>query len=157
MKKVDRFVDFGKFKLNLYDLRSKNEVYVVYFSKAVHPRLGRTKVSDKFKQIILDILEHVKIDYKSLALLDKSEFEYFNKLMTMTSLKFQLNYEPSNQLKELKERLTILQGSIQAGNDNNPFVYEEAIEVVNALVKHNAISESDGTEIIDELKESQNN
>ena len=95
MKKIDRFVDFGKFKLNLYDLRSKNEVYVVYFSKAVHPRLGRTKVSDKFKQIILDILEHAKIDYKSLALLDKSEFEYFNKLMTMTSLKFQLNYEPS--------------------------------------------------------------
>ena len=68
---------------------------------------------------------------------------------------FQLNYEPSNQLKELKERLTILQGSIQAGNDNNLFIYEEAIEVVNALVKHNANSESDGTEIIDELKESQ--
>ena len=135
--------------------KSKNEVYVVYFSKAVHPRLSRTKVSDSFKQIILEIIDHEKIDYKALALLDKSEFEYFNKLMTMTSLKFQLNYEPSNQLKELKERLIILQGSIQAGNDNNPFLYEEAIEVVQALVKHNAISEPVGTEIIQELKDSQ--
>ena len=157
MKKIDRFVEFGKFKLNIYDLKEKSEVYVVYFSKAVHPNLPRTKVSDNFKQLILEIIENKKINYKLLQLVDKPEFEYFNKLMTMTSIKFALNYEPFSQLKELKERLAILQGSIIAGNDNNPFIYEEAIEVINALVKHNTISETDGIEIIDELKNAQLN
>jgi hypothetical protein len=145
---------FGKFMINM-NLLCDGILLVKYTrSYAMVPKLKRTKVSKEFKTFLCDLLKNNKIDYTLLKACTQKDKEIFDKLVVLSNVHRQLEYDKSFITKEdeteLKLKFQILQGEMIAGNNSEEIIHELKY-VIGELVQLKVISLKDSEELIAEL------
>ena len=133
----NKYVHFGRYLFNYHSLYYKN-FFKLYSKK--HQSISRfpgVNVSDTFVNIIQKLIHNKHMTKEDLELLSPNERHYFNTIMHNAGLKSQTN---SNEIiSELKHRLKILEGELQAGNDN-PMLIDEIHKILKKLKDYHIIT-----------------
>ena len=113
----------------------KNELSLRYHDKIHQPRQFRNKkISDKFKNIFLDMLENKNIDISSLPIADQKFIQEFYKASMKKDIKI---YGGTNldDIKKLTDKFYILKAEIQDFGNDNPEIKNQLSLIINELVK----------------------
>jgi hypothetical protein len=152
---IKRYIRFGKFSLNHFQLN--DNILLVKYPKSHGPvaKLKSTKVSNNFKSLIHDLLDTQKINIALQKMLNKSEMDLFETLITKSGLALQLEYERQVMTEnDYIDRFEVLRGELVARNDSI-ILKEELTDVIKILNKtpFNKISDKDADELIQILKD----
>jgi ABC-type antimicrobial peptide transport system permease subunit len=155
-EEVPKLVNFGKNIILLNKLYYKNILSVK--NKKMHSveHMPNVKVSDTLADIICNMCKNEQPTKQILDTLKTGERELFDLLLHVSGLgkSKHLSKEIDNKkntiIKELKERLKLVEAEIQAGN-NNPVVKAELKEIVNKLVLYNVISQNNGKKYLQQF------
>lgn len=135
------YVQFGKYILLLKKLLLKN---ILSLHKKNHLKLSsfkNKKVSNEFVNLIFKLLDKQIITVQDLAILKIGEKEILDNLLGVCELnKKIITGSGSETLNKVKEKLNLIQGQIEAGN-NNPIMKQELYDVLFQLVNLSAITE----------------
>jgi hypothetical protein len=135
------YVQFGKYILLLKKLMLKN---ILSLHKKNHLKLSsfkNKKVSNEFVNLIFKMLDKQIITVQDLAILKIGEKEILDNLLGVCELnKKIITGSGLETLNKVKEKLNLIQGQIEAGN-NNPIMKQELHDVLFQLVNLNAITE----------------
>ncbi len=135
------YVQFGKYILLLKKLLLKN---ILSLHKKNHLKLSsfkNKKVSNEFVNLIFKLLDKQIITVQDLAILKIGEKEILDNLLGVCELnKKIITGSGLETLNKVKEKLNLIQGQIEAGN-NNPIMKQELHDVLFQLVNLNAITE----------------
>ena len=144
-EEVPKTANFGKNIILLNKLYYKNILSVK--DKKMHSveHLPNVKVSDTLAEIIFDMCRNVQPTQETLDSLKSSERELFDLLLYISGLSKSksIGTKKDVHIKELKERLKLVESQIRAGN-NNPVVKSELKEIIQKLYLYNAISMNNG-------------
>ena len=142
--KERNYIQFGIFLLHTTML-NKNKLLVKY-SKSFGPVGGikQTIISNTLKYLLLDLIDSQKINIELQEKLNLDEIQLFEKLLTKSKLIGALNYkkvqiDTDKLIFNYKKRLIILQGSFDAGNDNDEII-NESKELISKLYNLNELS-----------------
>jgi len=127
------YVPFGKYILNTKQL--DNNILLIKNKKGLAPiaKLKRTPISNDFKNLLKDLIDTQKINIELQKELNNDEIILFEKLLTISNLVEVLNYKRySKTVDDYLHRLTIIQGSFNAGNTSN-ILKQEAIDIIKVL------------------------
>ena len=124
-------VGFGRVNINLDKLYYKNILSVKDKSGFNIPSLVNTNVSDKFVEIIMKHLKNEEVKQNEYKALNSSEKELFNQLIYLAGFQKEFNHTGDKQIEDLKNRLELIEGEIQAGNNNE----ENLKDLYNVLMK----------------------
>ena len=155
-EEVPKLANFGKNIILLNKLYYKNILSVK--NKKMHSveHMPNVKVSDTLADIICNMCKNEQPTKQILDTLKTGERELFDLLLHVSGLgkSKHLSKEIDNKkntiIKELKERLKLVEAEIQAGN-NNPVVKAELKEIVNKLVLYNVISQNNGKKYLQQF------
>ena len=155
-EEVPKLANFGKNIILLNKLYYKNILSVK--NKKMHSveHMPNVKVSDTLADIIFNMCKNEHPTKQILDTLKTGERELFDLLLYVSGLgkSKQLSKEIDNKkntiIKELKERLKLVEAEIQGGN-NNPVVKAELKEIVNKLVLYNVISQNNGKKYLQQF------
>ena len=148
-----RYKQFGIFILNHYKLQ-ENTLLVKYpKSFAPVPKIRSTKISNEFKNLLIDLLDTGIINVELQKKIRIYEIKIFDTLMKLSHLSEQLNYKLIEQtIEEVVHRFYILRSELFAGNDSE-ILKKELIDVINVLNSKGKIEDKDASELIGILKE----
>lgn len=147
--------EFGKFMINLKLLNNNILLLKYKNSYAPVPGLLRTTISNDVKDLLYYIIDTHNIDYENIRELESNDRELVINILRKSGLDilFRLDLKKTvEDEKELIDRLTILQGEVEAGN-NNPAILNEAKEVLLKLKKIKRITETQYNELIQSIEE----
>ena len=133
----NKYMNFGRYIFNYHSLYYKN-LFKLYNKKHQSiSRLPGVNVSDNFVNIIQKLIHNQHATKEDLQSLSPNERHYFNTIMHVSGLKSHTN---SNEIiSELKHRLKILEGEIEAGNDN-PHLFDEIHTILKKLKDYKIIT-----------------
>ena len=152
--KHKNYMQLGKFMINMTMLHN-NELLVKYLSYAPVYKIKRRKVSDNFRDIILNLFDTNEMNYQLGKKLSIDEKNLLDDLINRCGLKIDLKFDKNklqDNISDIMEDYKVLRGEIIAGN-NNPELIQNIKLVIEKLVYHNKLSEQQANEIIDELDE----
>ena len=140
----------GKFKMNKTKLIDSNTFGVQWSSTGVTAAgFKQQPVSDKFVKLTLMLLDKNKLKKADMLKLSEHEGLLLSKFMELLEIGDKIGHGITTNIKQ--KRLQILEGQIQAGN-NNPKILQEADLIMRGLVKSNIISKGDKASHIAQLK-----
>ena len=156
---VPKLANFGKNIILLNKLYYKNILSVK--DKKMHSveHMPNVKVSDTLADIIFNMCKNAnanKPTKETLDTLKSSERVLFDLLLYVSGLSKSKSISTisgnskDKHIKELKERLKLVEAEIQAGN-NNPVVKAELKDIVNKLVLYHVISQNNGKEYLQQF------
>ena len=154
LNKLPKLIKFGKLAINPHDLFYKNKL-------SIRNHVGRSitgfpdvrGVSDGFVLLLMKILKNEKptqSDFKALNFNEKPLFDSMIYHSKVHKLMPDLPNSAENTLKELKHRLNLLEGEINAGNTNND-IKKEMHNVVHKLIGMSALNHSIGRNYLKDL------
>jgi len=150
-EKVPRHAPFGDYYVSPHNLHFKNVLSIRTRTKKPLNGFKDIRVSDTLAAIIMKILKGETVNKHDLALLNDNERMIYDNLIYMAKLhKTQPNTVEST-VKKLKERLAVLEGELDAGN-NNPTILKELHALVHKMAKHNIISHGSATAYWNDIK-----
>ena len=155
-EEVPKLANFGKNIILLNKLYYKNILSVK--NKKMHSveHMPNVKVSDTLADIIFNMCKNEHPTKQILDTLKTGERELFDLLLYVSGLgkskhiSKEIDSKKNTIIKELKERLKLVEAEIQAGN-NNPVVKAELKEIVNKLVLYNVISQNNGKKYLQQF------
>jgi len=156
---VPKLANFGKNVILLNKLYYKNILSIK--DKKMHSveHMPNVKVSDTLADIIFNMCKNAnanKPTKETLDTLKSSERVLFDLLLYVSGLSKSksINAVSGNSkdkhIKELKERLKLVEAEHQAGN-NNPVIKAELKDIVNKLVLYHVISQNNGKEYLQQF------
>jgi hypothetical protein len=156
---VPKLANFGKNIILLNKLYYKNILSIK--DKKMHSveHMPNVKVSDTLADIIFNMCKNAnanKPTKETLDTLKSSERVLFDLLLYVSGLSKSKSISAvsgnskDKHIKELKERLKLVEAEIQAGN-NNPVVKAELKDIVNKLVLYHVISQNNGKEYLQQF------
>ena len=156
---VPKLANFGKNVILLNKLYYKNILSIK--DKKMHSveHMPNVKVSDTLADIIFNMCKNAnanKPTKETLDTLKSSERVLFDLLLYVSGLSKSKSISAvsgnskDKHIKELKERLKLVEAEIQAGN-NNPVVKAELKDIVNKLVLYHVISQNNGKEYLQQF------
>jgi len=138
---IPELIHFGKYYILLKKLITKNILSLQKSNRQKVPGFQNKHISDAFIDIIIKILSSQKIAMDDLESLKSGEKELLDKLLHACELnKFVKTGSGVDTLNKAKEQLALIEGQIQAGN-NNPILKKELYDALFKLVHFGAISE----------------
>jgi len=151
--KIDRYIQFGIYKLNHFQLEQNILLLKTPNSYApVNLLKQRINISDNLKALIFDILHtgDINTDLQKMLILD--DILLFEKLLKVCKIKDILNYKRiTTGLDDVIARFEILRGGLISGNQSME-LKTELIDIIELLVKFDKIGKITGNELIDILK-----
>ena len=101
-------------------------IHIKYPSLANIPSIKPVEVSDNYKDLIVGLLDTGKLDHKRFSNLKPKEDEHFRKIVKASGLSSQLDVAPKKDDSEERDyqRLVLLKGEYEAGNDNEKMIKE---------------------------------
>jgi hypothetical protein len=132
-KSLPKRAHFGKVSINPHNLYHKNLLQVRNL-KGQAIGVSDIKVSDGMSEMLLKMLEGVNPTKKDFAILEKHEPSLYNNLIHLAQL--HKNYETPNlqeTKQQMKHRMELLQGEIEAGN-TAPSILSEAKQLLRLMV-----------------------
>ena len=138
---IPKFASFGKLKIDVHKLYYNDILSVKGQRDQKISGFQNKKVSEVFVKIIMSIIKHINPLPSDLKLLDKDEKILYNHLIVLAGLNKQILNEKDKTIAELKKELNLIEGEIQAGN-NNPMLKKKLYNVCYALVNLGVLTES---------------
>lgn len=139
----NNFITFGRYKINADSLDEKNLLVTYHNSSKNRVKYFPQKiVSDDFKELIYYVSSKNKYNDKLFNLLDDSERLLFKNLFIKSGLSKMLNVkifdnetkQAKKDYEDLKEQYYIIDGQINAGNDN-PLLIKQLNDITKQLKK----------------------
>lgn len=149
-EEVPEIVPFGKIKIALNKLFYKNIL------SARHNNLGRiagfqnVKVSDDFVAIIMKMIRNEKVIKQEIDALQKTEQMLYDRLLSLANLHKRVPNNKDTTITALKERMDLIGGEIDAGNDNKALV-KELYNIVHALKNFGVITNKEATKYLSQF------
>jgi hypothetical protein len=144
-----RYVQFGNFILNHYQLSNHNILLIKYpKTLAPVPKLKRTIVSDNMKMFLEDLISNQRINTTLQKQIISEEIKLLEKLLLMAGLIVSLNYNKYDRtIEDSYLRYQLLVGGMSAGNQSEE-VRIELITILKLFMKKQAIDNEEGLELI---------
>lgn len=144
IQEIPKICNFGNKKILLNKLYYRNILSIKDKRGHSIEKLPNLRVSDDFVKIIMMLCDDKKPSIEAYTIrdnLEESEKELLSLVLFVTGINKNKNIDISkvDNVKKLKERLTLVESQIRAGN-NNPVVKIELKEIVNKLYLYGAIS-----------------
>ena len=135
------FQQFGKLQINISKLLNL-KLYVCYATGSPFGTIKQNQpVSSKFVDILIFIMDTDKLPENEIEMLDMTEGELFDTLMTYSGLKKKYKYKHSRpNIDTLKERFVTIQGLMEGGNDSEILI-NEAKFILKLLYASDVITE----------------
>ena len=132
-EKIPDKVHFGKVVIFLKKLYYDNLLSVRRASSmASIPQLNVTTVSDRFVHIIMNLIGNIHPTHIEINSLPSQEKILYDRLIFLAGINRSTHNNKENSIESLKKRMKILEGEINAGN-NNPKLKKELRQVVHSL------------------------
>lgn len=116
---LDNYIKFG-FKTSINMKKLKNNIILLKYTQSLGPInkfRGQKKISDDFKNFLLDLILNKKINTDTQKTLSQSDIKIFELMLEVTKLTDQLDYSryiPT--VEDYIHRFEILRGGFLAGN-----------------------------------------
>ena len=139
-KEIPKYSKFGHCILLTQKLYYKNILSMK--DKSLHSIEGlkNAKVSDKFVEIIMNIVSGKDVPKHIISSLSSVEKELYNQIIHISGLNKHLHHTGSDDIvKGLKNRMELIEGEIEAGNNNKELLVELR-DVLMKLYHYGAIS-----------------
>jgi len=127
-----KFVRFGSVLLELKKLHHHNQLVIKDHRKAAIYGFPSIKVSDTFANIIINMVQKNEPSFSDLSRLNSHEKEIYDVMIALAGLKKRIYNTHDNTISLLKNRLNLLEGEIEIGN-NNPKIYNEIRKILFKL------------------------
>jgi hypothetical protein len=151
-EEIPKVINFGRNKLLLNKLYYNNILSVKDSKMHSIENMPNKHVSDNFVKIIYNIYNN-KVDSNDAIKLNSSEQELLSSLLYMSGLnkKNNIDIKRDDNIKKLKERFTLVESQIKAGNDNQ-VVKEELKQIIKEIYLFKAISLNSAKDYIKQFK-----
>jgi len=146
------WVEFGKFALNLPQLREQDVLHLKYKSMGPIPKFKPTQVSDVLRDFILDLIMYQKVNPRQYKQIEDKERQLFEDISIGAGIWSGLGL-PRTTIsadEENRKRFDILRGEYYAGN-NSPRLIQELRRLVVQFMSEKKISKNDGLKLLTEL------
>ncbi len=145
------WIVLGKFMIHK-TLLNQNILLLKYAkSYAPIPWLRRTKIDNIFKDFWLELLHTKTVSYGLLKQCSLEQVNLVNDVIVKS--KVNISFDKTKAImspEDIVERLQILQGELDAGN-NNTQIITEAKNIINKLYSIKKITENEKNELLNEL------
>lgn len=143
---------FGKYVIHLPHLINNDTANFKYPSLGSIPTLKPTKVSQDYKDLLIDILNTGKLSEKELKRLPQSEIKHFERVALGAGLveKFGLKIGSTDEDQADAKRFEVLRGEYLAGNNNEKLIKELRLLIIKFL-NNGRIHKSEATNLLIEL------
>jgi hypothetical protein len=136
---------FGKFIINTKLLLDDNKLRLLYAKTYQNILTFKTTlISNDYREILLDLIDHKKFNQRLYDLLDEKERTHLNLLLNRSgvrvALKIKINSDTEYELK--KKKWVVIQGEINAGNDSK-LLKEEAKGLLDYFKTKKTITKSE--------------
>ena len=138
---IPKFATFGKLKIDVHKLYYNDILSIKGQRDEKISGFQNKKVSEVFVKIIMSIIKHINPLPSDLKLLDKDEKVLYNHLIVLAGLNKQILNDKENSVEELKKRMKLVEGEIEAGN-NNPMLKKKLYNICYALKNLGVLTES---------------
>ena len=140
-EKLPKIGDFGKIKILMDKLYHRNILSIQNKNGLKIPGFKNTPVSDGFVNVIMKLCKTIDLNINDINEMKSSEQDLLNGVLKLAGLeKRKLLGSNDKTIKNLKNRLNLLEGEIEAGN-NNELLKNELYDILFKLVHFNVISE----------------
>jgi ribosomal protein S16 len=148
-----KYVEFGKFIIHYPQLTESNILNLKFPSTGTIPHIKPVYIDDNFKEFIIDTLNTGRVNNRHFDSLTEPEKAHFTKIARGAKLTETLNLKPLTEDKEKDElnRLQLILGEINAGNDNDKLL-KEARSLVKKYIANGRINKNKGLDILLELQ-----
>ena len=121
-------------------------------SLASHPKFKREKISDKLRQILLELLENNKLSNELYNQLNSQEKETFDRLCYFAGIKDKIGSGLYSREKEEQKEFELLKYQILSGNNSRKGL-EKMKRLISKFVKENKMKEEDSKGILEHIEE----
>jgi len=143
IQKLPSMCQFGKIYINIDKLYHNNILSVFNHNKNKILGFPNSRVSDSFVSLIMKICKNEHVAPRDINNLNVGEKEVFDHLLYISKLNKELKSASGDQtIEKLKNRLQIIEGEIESGN-NNPEILRDLYDVLTKMVNFNLISQSE--------------
>ena len=109
------------------------------------------KISDRLASIIMKVIRKEHITHHDVGALNENEQILYDNLLYMSKLHKTHHNTVDKSFEKMKERFAILDGELNAGNDN-PLIMKELYQLIFKMAKSNIISMTDAVNYWNQLK-----
>ncbi len=143
---------FGKYVLHIPYLLNNNTANFKYPSLGSIPTLKPLKISDDYKDLIIETLQTGKLNKKEFERLPQSEIKHFERVVVGAGLVEQLGLKLGNtdEDKTDTKRFELLRGEYLAGN-NNADLIKELRHLITKFITNGRIHKNEGLNLLLEL------
>ena len=138
---LPRYADFGKLLILLRKLYLENILSIRWKSKTNVAGFTHVKVSEDFVQIILNMMQGNSPTRMDIGNLTTQERHLYDRLISIAMLQKEMVHTTPKTVNDLKKRLKLIEGEIEAGN-NNPNLVKEIKQVLLSLQHLGVITKS---------------
>lgn len=151
LKNISSVVEFGALHLNMNKLKNENKLKLTYKNGNALKEIKLTTVSDKFIDMVMDIVNGKKFSDRKFSMLPEDE-KYLYQVMLKKSklagdLDVRLDKLTSSTIDELKNEWELTLGQINSGNDS-PTLIKRAKELIKIFMDKKMISKSEGLKML---------
>ena len=150
-EKLPNLVPFGNYYINPDKLYYKNILAVRQAGNQPINGYTDVKVSDNFTDIIFKMLKGDQISKYDFNLLSEKEQMIYDNLIYMSKLNKSHHNTVDKTVQKMKDRFSVLEGEIEAGNTND-MILQEIYELLFKMSKNNIISHNEARRYWKELK-----
>jgi hypothetical protein len=146
-----RYKEFGKYRIHI-PLLDENVINIKYPSLAGIPSLKPIQVSDQYIDFVKELLDTGDINHKKYNSLHEKEQDHFAKISKASGLANQFGIKPKSETEDDKDydRLMILKGEWEAGNDNEKLVKELRQKIIK-FINNGRINRKKGLDYLMQL------
>jgi len=142
------FRSLGSKKINYNALMSRNKLVITQPSLTNIYGYPVQTVSDRFVSFINRVLDKKNLPTETeIDLLTTTEANLFRRILNVTGIN---KFHDAGSIRQLKQRLTLIQDEIGAGN-NNTHLLLEAKQILNTLSRQNVITWAENRQFIKQL------
>ena len=149
-EEIPKFAKLGKAVIMPKKLFYENVLSLAMANGSKFPGFKNVKVSEKFVEIIMQLLKGTKPNYNVLKLLDIPEREIYDQMVYLAGLHKTIEHTGEQTIESLKHRLDLIQGEIGVGNDN-PDLIKELKSIIKRLVEMKFLTSKSAKEYLSQF------
>jgi len=147
---LPKSVKLGKIEIDLNKLFYKNILSVKHNGFKING-VKNAPVGDEFVKIIMDLCKGMYPTTKELNKLGAGESQIYDALLHTAGLHKRVEHTANKSVDALKNRLTLIEGELTAGNTNKQ-LYQELRDIVFKLHHLGEITQNSATEYLKQMK-----
>jgi hypothetical protein len=137
-RKHDKIVQFGRVDIHPQRLFYDNVLKITKNGRSI-TGIPNVKVSDAFGDVVLSVLKGKTPTMKDFNRMSAQDKKHYDMLVFSSGLHKDVESTGSGIKQDLKARLELIEGIVQAGN-NNPDIIKEARQVLHQMAQMKMVS-----------------